>query len=104
MNKGYWLVRADISHQEKFVEYAKRTPSAINKYDGRFLVRAGQYDCVEGSTRSRNTVIEFPSYQAALDCWNSPEYQTVKMLRLGAAELDIVVIEGCEQSESEPKT
>lgn len=96
MNKGYWLVRADIIDQEKFVEYAKKTPSAVNKYGGRFLVRAGNYKCVEGSTRSRNTVIEFPSYQAALDCWNSPEYQEAKLFRLGAADLDIVLIEGCE--------
>lgn len=96
MNKGYWLVRADITDSEKFGEYAKRTPSALSKYGGRFLVRAGQYECVEGSTRTRNTVIEFPSYQAALDCWNSPEYQTARSFRSGAADLDIVLIEGCE--------
>ncbi len=103
MNKGYWLVRADIVHQEKFAEYAKRTPSAINKFGGRFLVRAGNYECVEGSTRSRNTVIEFPSYQAALDCWNSPEYQNAKTFRASAADLDVVLIEGCESSWPEPK-
>lgn len=98
MNKGYWLVRADIAHKEKFEEYAERTPAAVNKYGGRFLVRAGNQECVEGSTRSRNTIIEFPSYQAALDCWNSPEYQSAKSFRLGAGDLDIVLIEGCEQN------
>lgn len=98
MNRGYWLVRADITHTDKFDEYAKRTPSAVNKYGGKFLVRAGNYECVEGSTRSRNAVIEFPSYQAALDCWNSPEYQSAKQFRFGAADLDIVLIEGCEQN------
>lgn len=96
MNKGYWLVRADITDKEKFGDYVKRTPAAINKYGGKFLVRAGNYECVEGSTRSRNTIIEFPSYQAAVDCWNSPEYQGAKSFRSGAADLDIVLIEGCE--------
>lgn len=95
MNKGYWLVRADITNKTMFEEYAKRTPSAINKYGGKFLVRAGNYECVEGTTRSRNSIIEFPSYQAALDCWHSTEYREAKTFRSGAADLDIVLIEGC---------
>lgn len=98
MNKGYWLVRADITNKEKFSEYVQRIPSIIKQYGGRYLVRAGNSECVEGSTRSRNTIIEFPSYQAAVDCWNSPEYQSAKSLRSGAADLDIVLIEGCEQN------
>jgi uncharacterized protein (DUF1330 family) len=94
MNKGYWIVRADVNDQEKFGEYAKRTPVAIAKYSGKFLVRAGNYECVEGTTRSRNTIIEFPSFKAAMECWNSSEYREAKSCRTGAAELDIVVVEG----------
>lgn len=94
MNKGYWIVRADVSNQDKFGEYAKRTPAAIEKYNGKFLVRAGKHECVEGTSRSRNTIIEFPSFKAAMDCWNSAEYLDAKLYRADAAELDIVVIEG----------
>lgn len=94
MNKGYWIVRADVTDPETFSEYAKRTPSALEKFGGKFLVRAGNHECVEGKTRSRNTIIEFPSYKLALDCWYSPEYNQVKSFREGAAELDIVIIEG----------
>lgn len=94
MNKGYWIVRADIISPERFSDYASRTPAALEKYGGKFLVRAGAYECVEGSTRSRNTIIEFPSYKLALECWNSPEYNQAKSFRMGAAELDIVIIEG----------
>jgi len=57
-------------------------------------VRAGRYENPEGSGRSRNVVIEFPSYQAALDCWNSPEYQEAMKLRLPVSSTDLVVIEG----------
>jgi uncharacterized protein (DUF1330 family) len=95
MKKGYWLVRADITDPEKFKAYAAKTPAAVEQFGGRFLVRAGESMLVEGSTRSRNTVIEFPSYQSAIDCWKSEEYQNAKMLRVGGAELDIVIIEGC---------
>jgi len=94
MKKGYWIVRADVSDQDKFGEYAKRTPAAVEKYNGKFLVRAGNHECVEGTTRSRNTIIEFPSFKAAMDCWNSVEYIDAKSYRVDAAELDIVVIEG----------
>jgi len=96
MNKGYWIVRADISNQEKFLEYAKRTPAAISKYGGKFLARAGKYLCVEGSSRSRNTIIQFPSYAAAMECWESSEYQDAKLYRKEAGDLDIVIVEGCE--------
>lgn len=95
MNKGYWIVRADILDQEKFGQYAVRAPKAIEKYQGKFLVRAGNYEVVEGSTRSRNTIIEFPSYTSAIECWHSTEYSEAKAYRIDAAQLDIVIIEGC---------
>jgi uncharacterized protein (DUF1330 family) len=95
MKKGYWIVRSDVSDPEKFKVYAAKTPGVLQKFGGKFLVRAGESMLVEGSTRSRNAVIEFPSYQLAIDCWKSEEYQSAKMLRVGGAELDVVIIEGC---------
>jgi uncharacterized protein (DUF1330 family) len=94
MSKGYWIVRADVSDMEKFKEYAARTPAAIEKFGGKFIARAGKFEVVEGGTRSRNTLIEFPSYDSALACWDSPEYQEAKTYRIGGAELDIVILEG----------
>lgn len=94
MNKGYWIVKADVMDQEKFLTYVSKTPAALHKYGGQFLARAGRYELVEGSTRSRNTIIEFPSFDMAMACWNSEEYQEAKRYRLGAAELDIVIVEG----------
>ena len=49
---------------------------------------------VEGRQRSRSVVLEFPSYQAALECYRSPDYQAAKALRDGKAEVDLVVVEG----------
>ncbi|MCX7345104.1 MAG: DUF1330 domain-containing protein, partial [Alphaproteobacteria bacterium] len=49
---------------------------------------------MEGEGRPRNVVIEFPSLQAALDCYNSPEYQTAKAKRAGAGMAEIVLVEG----------
>ena len=94
MKKGYWIVRADVSDADKFKAYASKTPAILSKYGGTFLVRAGESRLAEGATRSRNAVIEFPSYQAAIDCWESSDYQGAKEIRAGAATLDIVIIEG----------
>jgi len=94
MNKGYWILRVDVENLEQFQKYAELASPALKNYDANFLVRAGKSECVEGETRLRNTVIEFPSYQQALDCWNSPEYQKAIEIRKSATTVDLVIIEG----------
>ena len=96
MLKGYWIVRVDITDQEQFKKYAVANADALKKYGARFLARAGQYTVPEGTTRTRNTIVEFPSYQAALDCWHSPEYQAALKHRLLASAIDLVIVEGYE--------
>lgn len=96
MPKGYWIVRVDVTDQEQFKKYSVANAGALKKYGARFIVRAGPHTVPEGTTRARNTVVEFPSYQAAIDCWNSPEYQAALKLRLPASSIDLVIIEGYE--------
>ena len=96
MAKGYWIGRVDVADLEAYKKYVAGNAGALNKYGGRFLIRGGQFENPEGSARSRNVVIEFDSYQMALDCYNSEEYQKVIPLRAanGVSEGDIVIIEG----------
>ena len=94
MPKGYWVVRVDVHNAEAYKNYVAANGAAFAKYGGRFLVRGGPFQAVAGTSRQRNVVIEFPSYQAALDCWNSPEYQTARAEQAGGAEIDLVVEEG----------
>jgi uncharacterized protein (DUF1330 family) len=96
MAKGYWIVRVDIRDPEQYKQYVAANAKPLAKYGAHFLVRAGQYENVEGSARTRNAVIEFPSYQAALDCWKAPEYQEAMKLRTGVSTADLVIIEGYE--------
>jgi uncharacterized protein (DUF1330 family) len=70
--KGYWIVRVDITDQEKYKAYIAANAEPLKKYGAHFLVRAGCFENPEGTSRTRNAVIEFPSYQAAIDCWKSP--------------------------------
>ena len=96
MAKGYWVVRVDVADQEKYKAYVAANAAPFRKYGARFLVRAGKYETPEGSSRGRNAVIEFPSYQAALDCWKSPEYQQAIKLRAPVSTIDLIIIEGYE--------
>ncbi|HEY7601201.1 MAG TPA: DUF1330 domain-containing protein [Methylomirabilota bacterium] len=96
MAKGYWIVRVDISDMEKYQAYVAANAEPLRKFGGRFLVRGGRFEGVEGGSRARNAVLEFPSYQAAIDCWKSPEYQRAIKLRTDVSTIDLIVIEGYE--------
>lgn len=94
MPKGYWIARVDVHDAETYKAYVAANAEAFAAYGARFLVRAGRFENPEGSSRSRNVVLEFPSYQAALDCWRSPAYQAAIALRKPVSEVDLVIIEG----------
>jgi uncharacterized protein (DUF1330 family) len=94
MPKGYWIVRLDIADPEKYKAYVAANAEPLRKYGARFLVRAGRFEGVEGGSRARNAVVEFPSYQAAIDCWKSREYQRAIQLRKDVSTADLIVIEG----------
>jgi len=94
MTKGYWVARVDVSDAEGYKAYIAANAEPFRKFGARFLVRAGRFENPEGTSRTRNVVIEFPSYQAALDCWKSPEYQAAIKLRLPVSTIDLVIIEG----------
>ena len=96
MAKGYWIVRVDITDQEQYKTYVAANAEPLKKYGARFLVRGGRFENPEGASRTRNAVIEFPSYQAALDCWKSPEYQHAITLRHPVSTADLIIIEGYE--------
>ena len=62
MAKGYWIGRVDVHDEEGYKPYAAANPAIFRKYGGRFVVRAGKFECTEGESRTRNVVIEFPDY------------------------------------------
>ena len=94
MPKGYWIVHVTVTDAENYPKYIAADALAFEKFDARFLVRGGQFDAVEGPARERHVVIEFDSYQQALDCYNSPEYQAAAKLRQAYAESEVLIVEG----------
>lgn len=94
MPKGYWVASIDVTDVDGYKAYVAANAEAFRKFGAKFLIRGGQSEPVEGKLRSRVVVIEFPSYEAALTCYRSPEYQKAKALRIGKGVGEIVVVEG----------
>jgi uncharacterized protein (DUF1330 family) len=94
MAKGYWIVRVDIRDPEEYKKYIAANAKPLARYGAHFLVRGAPFENPEGGSRTRNAVIEFPSYQAALDCYRSPEYQAALRLRESCSTADLIIIEG----------
>lgn len=94
--KGYWIGRVTVTDPQRYPDYVRANADAFAKYGAKFLVRGGEFDCVEGQARERNVVIEFPSYEAAVACYHSPEYQAALRIRETCAESDLIIIRGYE--------
>jgi len=95
MPKAYWIAHVDVADPEAYKLYIAANAEAFAKYHGRFLVRGGTHEVIEGSLKGRHVVIEFPDLAAARACYASPEYARAKALRDAPVSVgDFVIIEG----------
>ena len=94
MPKGYWIARVDVLNADGYRAYVAANADAFRRHGGRFLVRGGPFEVVEGESRARNIVIEFPDYGSALACYRSEDYQRAKALRQGHSVADLIIVEG----------
>ena len=94
MPKGYWIARVDVADAEAYQAYVSGAAPAFKEFGANFLVRGGVSFAAEGNARARNVVIEFPSFQAAQDCFNSDVYQKARAHRLPVATAEVVIVEG----------
>ncbi len=92
--KGYWLAMVDVHDAETYKKYIEANAAPFAKYGAHFPVRAGRHENPEGPTGNRHVVIEFESYEKAVACYNSPEYQHALQYRLAASTGHFVIVEG----------
>jgi uncharacterized protein (DUF1330 family) len=92
---AYFIVEIDVHDPAAFEEYRKRVPATIERFGGRYLVRGGRYEALEGDWRpARIVVLEFPSMAEARRWYDSEEYRPLKAERLKSARGSIVLVEG----------
>ena len=95
MPAGYVIAEIVITDAEGYKEYSSQVPATIAKYGGKFLVRGGRAEALEGEwPERRRVVLEFPSVEAARKWWDSPEYEKPKALRRSSSEGRLLLIEG----------
>jgi len=94
MPKGYIISRVDVTDPEAYARYAAAATQAIADHGGRPLARGGRWEALEGPARSRNAVLEFADYETARRYYHSQQYQAAKSMRAGAAQMEMVLVEG----------
>jgi uncharacterized protein (DUF1330 family) len=92
---AYVIVQVDVKDAAQFDEYRKQVPSTIQQYGGRYLVRGGKSETLEGGWNPpRVVVLEFPSVEQARKFYDSPEYAPQKALRLSCTNSKMILVEG----------
>lgn len=88
-----WIAHITVTDPEAYGRYAAEAGPAIAAYDGVFLARGGRFRQMEGNERPRNVVARFPSFDAAVACYESSAYQAALAHAKGASERDLVIVE-----------
>ncbi|RWK43592.1 DUF1330 domain-containing protein [Mesorhizobium sp.] len=92
--KGYWMAMVDVRDPEGYKRYIDANAAAFAKYGAKFPVRAGRYANPEGPTGNRHVLVEFETYDKAIECYESPEYREALKYRLAASTGHFVIVEG----------
>jgi uncharacterized protein (DUF1330 family) len=96
---AYVIAEIEITNPEGYKEYTIHVPATIAKYGGRFLVRGGAAEVLEGDwPQQRRVIIEFASLEAARRWWNSPEYEKPKAMRRANSQGRLILLEGTPTS------
>jgi uncharacterized protein (DUF1330 family) len=92
---AYLVVDIDVTNPTQFEEYKKLAPAAIAKYGGRYIIRGGTYEALEGNwAPQRLTIVEFDSMEKARAFYTSPEYAIAIKARAGAANFKALLVQG----------
>ena len=92
---AYVLAEIEITNPDGYKQYSQQVPATIEKFGGRFLVRGGATQVLEGEwPQRRRVILEFPSVEAARKWWDSPEYEKPKALRQANSDGRLLLIEG----------
>lgn len=92
---AYLVVDIDVTNPAQFEEYKKLAPGAIAKFGGRYIIRGGAYESLEGDWKpQRLTIVEFDSMETAKAFYTSAEYKNAIEARAGAANFKALLVQG----------
>ena len=95
MKAGYMIFNININNPDNYKEYVEKVKPIAEKYGGEYIVRGGESMVIEGKWEyPRTVIIKFPSYEKALEFYNSDEYKPIKKIRQDNAVSNAIIIEG----------
>lgn len=94
----YLIIQAHVTDAQKFGPYARQAPALMERHGGRYRVLGGRQELLEGEDGGARVVVsEWPSREAVMAFWNSPEYAALKRLRKGTGTFEVRLVEGVQQ-------
>ena len=92
---AYVIYQAEVLDAERYEQYRAQVTEIISAAGGRYLVRGGAFEVLEGDApEGRTVVLEFPTRQSALEWYHGAEYTAARRLREGAARARMYVVDG----------
>lgn len=92
---AYFIVNLEVTSPRAFTEYSKKAPEIVSSYGGKYLVRGGEAELLEGAWQPKKVVIlEFPSMARARKFYHSEDYKPLLALRAGSTHSEVVLVEG----------
>ena len=92
--KAYWIANNTIHDMDGLYRYRAANREVMTRYGAKFLAMQGKQDIVEATARPNWTLVEFPSFEAAVSCYNDPAYQKAAEIRHSVAEGTQSIVEG----------
>jgi uncharacterized protein (DUF1330 family) len=96
---AYWIARSRVDDAVQYKKYAEQVPAIVASHGGKFLARGGRYQLMEGAETvfKRFVIIEFPSFEAGVACFESPQYQKAAgNRRNGGGVVEVIMLDGGE--------
>ena len=92
---GYVIANINVKNSEAYKEYVGKVKPTVEKFGGEYLVRNGEFKVIDGEWKHpRTVVIKFPTYEKALEWYNSEEYKPIKSIRLANSVANGIIIKG----------
>lgn len=90
---GMWIAHIDVKDDEKYAEYVRGSSQVVPAYDGEFIARGGRYQQREGRDFPRNVLVRFPTYERAVEAYESDEYQAILGLAKESSDRSFTIVE-----------
>lgn len=90
---GMWVVHVDVKDDDEYARYIQSSSQVVAAHDGEFIARGGRYQQMEGKDHPRNVLVRFPTYERAIEAYQSDEYQSIVDIAKQASDRSLTIVE-----------